>query len=464
VFTRSGTTWSQQGEKLIGNCTSSCSGAKGTGESGGGSFGYSVAVAADGDTALIGAPFDNNGSGAVWVFTRSGTTWSQQGEKLIGDCTSSCGGAKGTGESGGGVFGQSVALSPDGNTVLIGAPQDSHSGAVWVFTRSGTTWSQQGEKMIGDCTSACAGAKGTGESGEGEFGQSVALSAGGDTALIGTPVDNGSGAAWVFTAASLSTPAELAFGPEAVSEASEVSWLPVANDGSDITVTGAQIGGADAGDFTVPAGEDLCAGVELEVHQTCDIGVRFTPGTTGPLSATLTIELYGHSDAETTVALAGTGVAPRSGPTGATGPSGATGATGPTSSGTTGATGTTGSAGTMGVTGATGSAGATGPTGSKGPAGKLELITCRAVTRKHGQSLQTCTAGQEGTSVKFTATGPALAATISRGRLIYATGFEIGTGKLMRLAVTPRRKITSGSYVLTVLRNHRRVVAAITIR
>jgi hypothetical protein len=70
----------QQGEKLIGDCTSACGGAKGTGESGTGNLGYSVALSADGETALIGAPYDHGFSGAAWVFTRSGTTWSQQGE------------------------------------------------------------------------------------------------------------------------------------------------------------------------------------------------------------------------------------------------------------------------------------------------------------------------------------------------------------------------------------------------
>ncbi len=53
------------------------------GENGQGQFGYSVALSADGNTALIGAPEDNNHVGAAWVFARSGTAW-QQGPKLIG--------------------------------------------------------------------------------------------------------------------------------------------------------------------------------------------------------------------------------------------------------------------------------------------------------------------------------------------------------------------------------------------
>jgi hypothetical protein len=142
---------------------------------GAGRFGRSVALSADGDTALIGAP---NGGGAAWVFTRAGATWTEQA-KLTG-----------AGQSGNAWFGQSVALSADGETALVGGFVDhSDTGAAWVFARAGSTWTQQGEKLTGG-----------GESGEGEFGWSVALSAEGDTALIGARKDGGGvGAAWVFT-------------------------------------------------------------------------------------------------------------------------------------------------------------------------------------------------------------------------------------------------------------------------
>jgi hypothetical protein len=175
VFVRSGSTWTQQGGKLVGT------GHTGAGEFahiGEGEFGYSVALSADGDTALIGAPADNSNAGAVWVFTRSGSTWSQQGEKLTG-----------TGGTAVGEFGTSVALSGDGDTALIGGPIDSGVGAAWVFTRSGSTWTQQGERLTG-----------ADEAEGGNFGYSVALSGNGDTALIGGSRDNnGVGAAWVFT-------------------------------------------------------------------------------------------------------------------------------------------------------------------------------------------------------------------------------------------------------------------------
>ncbi|MBV8991363.1 MAG: hypothetical protein JO372_22620, partial [Solirubrobacterales bacterium] len=68
-------------------------------ESGAGQFGASVALSEDGNTALSGGAADKSGAGAAWVFTRSGSTWTQQGSKLIG-----------SGESGAGQFGASVAL------------------------------------------------------------------------------------------------------------------------------------------------------------------------------------------------------------------------------------------------------------------------------------------------------------------------------------------------------------------
>jgi hypothetical protein len=150
--------FAQQGPKLTG-----------TGELGAGAFGSALAISGDGNTALVGGSGDNAGAGAVWVFTRSGSTWSQQGPKLTGG-----------GEVGAGKFGHGVALSFDGSTALVGGGGDNAgAGAVWVFTRSGSTWSQQGPKLIGGDVGLL-------------FGESVSLSADGNSALIGG--DGG----WVF--------------------------------------------------------------------------------------------------------------------------------------------------------------------------------------------------------------------------------------------------------------------------
>ena len=106
MFTRSGAAWSQQGGKLTGGA-----------ESGNGLFGTSAALSADGTRALIGGPGDNDGKGAAWVFARSGSSWSQQGSKLVG--------SGGSGAS----FGAAVALSGDGKTALVGGPTPTVSRA-----------------------------------------------------------------------------------------------------------------------------------------------------------------------------------------------------------------------------------------------------------------------------------------------------------------------------------------------
>ena len=167
VFTRTGGVWTQQGAKLIA-----------TEEKGLGGFGSSVALSEDGNTALIGGATDDVDVGAAWVFTRSGGGWTQQAKLTDGEASSF------------GLFGSSVALSGDGNTALIGSPGASGGfGAAWVFTRSGEAWIQNETPLVG-----------SGETGEGEAGASVALSSDGNTALVGAPGDSGNhGAAWIFT-------------------------------------------------------------------------------------------------------------------------------------------------------------------------------------------------------------------------------------------------------------------------
>jgi type IV secretory pathway TrbD component len=162
------------------------------GETGEARFGYSVALSADGNTALIGGPRDGEHSGAAWVFVRSGGEW-QQEAKLIEPTGE--GPVEHCGEEPGGEldqcgFGRRVALSADGNTALVGNPRrNGNTGAAWVFTRSVGTWTQQGDALTA-----------ADETSEGRFGKSVALSGDGSTALIGGSSDgNGHGAAWAFS-------------------------------------------------------------------------------------------------------------------------------------------------------------------------------------------------------------------------------------------------------------------------
>jgi hypothetical protein len=201
VFVRSaGGSWSQDGPKL-----------RGTGEVGDGAEGQSVAISADARMAVLGAPRDNNLTGAAWVFARTagGGGWVQDGAKLLG-------GGEVNRADFGGQFGSSVAFDSAGTRLLIGGPDDGGCscdlafgpGAAWLFDRqagsgSRDAWAQDGSKLTA-----------TGEvnrSIPGEFGTAAAIDSDGHIAFVGAPNDNcharcdgsvgspGDGAAYAFS-------------------------------------------------------------------------------------------------------------------------------------------------------------------------------------------------------------------------------------------------------------------------
>lgn len=136
--------------------------------------GYAVALSADGNTLAAAATYFGNFTGAIQVYTRSGTTWESQAFLKAG-------------------FhyweGFSVSLSADGNTLAIGAVQGAQT---YVYTRSGTTWQLQADLNQGGFNTS--------------EGYSVSLSADGTTLAVGAPylggfagvtiIYTGSGATW----------------------------------------------------------------------------------------------------------------------------------------------------------------------------------------------------------------------------------------------------------------------------
>lgn len=151
-------------------------------------FGMSVALSANGLTALIGADNDDdpNGTkaGSAYVFTKNGGDWTQQAKLTPDD---------GDSED---WFGRSAALAGDGGTALIGAaldedPDGYRAGSAYVFARSGGNWIQQA-KLTPDDGDA-----------EDRFGHAVSLAGDGSTALIGRYGDDAkgedAGSAYVFT-------------------------------------------------------------------------------------------------------------------------------------------------------------------------------------------------------------------------------------------------------------------------
>ena len=102
-------------------------------------LGRAVSLSGDGNTALVGAPYDDTpggmNAGSAYVFVRSGTNWSQQAKLTASD------GAVAD------SFGYAVCLSSDGATALMGAKNDitptGVTGSAYAFVRNGTIWSQQ---------------------------------------------------------------------------------------------------------------------------------------------------------------------------------------------------------------------------------------------------------------------------------------------------------------------------------
>ena len=133
-----------------------------------------------GDTLVVGAPADDDAAtdaGAVYVYTRSGTTWSQQAK-----LTASGGAASD-------AFGKDVIIR--GDVIVSGAEYEdttaNNSGAIYVFTRSGTTWSQQVKKKADTPIS------------DSNFGDFVSLS--GNTIVVPAKDENSyKGAVYVYTA------------------------------------------------------------------------------------------------------------------------------------------------------------------------------------------------------------------------------------------------------------------------
>ena len=133
----------------------------------GGKLGSAVALSAEGTVALVGAPVASYG--AAYLYLAQGGDWSSMPAATFTGPPST---------DGGGEFGSSVALSASGQVALVGAPGagSSYDGAGYLYSESGATWPSSP-------TAFFPGPPGAGA----EDGNSVALSANGQVALLGAP-------------------------------------------------------------------------------------------------------------------------------------------------------------------------------------------------------------------------------------------------------------------------------------
>jgi hypothetical protein len=202
VFVRQGAGWAQQAYIKASNPGSSDR------------FGSVVALSWDGNTLAVSAPFESsaakgvNGdqeddsipqSGAAYVFTRAGSTWTQQAYIKASNTGRAAVPSNAEDWGDGDQFGYGLDLSADGNTLAVGAiTEDSRaagintlafqdddsatsSGAVYVYTRAGNIWTQQ------------AYIKAANSEGGDLFGYNVGLSADGNVLAVSGYDEDGSG-------------------------------------------------------------------------------------------------------------------------------------------------------------------------------------------------------------------------------------------------------------------------------
>ena len=252
VFARSGTTWSQQAFLKASNAETYDT------------FGYALTISGETlavgafseDSSAIGGPNDNSAvmAGAVYVFIRSGTAWSQQAY------------LKGSNTEQFDLFGWSVAIS--GETLVVGARGEksngvggpgnnsaNSAGAAYVFVRSGTTWSQQ------------AYLKASNTETYDDFGWSVAVS--GDTIVVGAAGEDSS------STGGQSDNSTLNAGAAYVYVRSGTTWIQQAYLKSSTAASHSYFGEAAS-----ISGNNLVIGAEMEINTTGAAYVFTRSGTT----------------------------------------------------------------------------------------------------------------------------------------------------------------------------------------
>jgi hypothetical protein len=169
VWTRSGTTWSQQAAltQPSGHTNSQYA------------YHSGLSINSAGDTIAVGA-YGNTSTqaGKVFIFTRSGTTWTNQAVIQPSDTAN------------GNFFGWECRLDTTGDTLVVGAKLASTGGKVYVFTRSGTSWTEQKDFTASDVAANW------------EFGEDVAIDGSTGKIVVGarqySSSASGQGAAYVF--------------------------------------------------------------------------------------------------------------------------------------------------------------------------------------------------------------------------------------------------------------------------
>ena len=276
VFTDSGGSWAQQAYIKASNTT------------GNDQFGYSVAISADGNTLAVGARQEDSGatgvganeadnsameSGAIYVFARVGTAWSQQVY------------IKPTVVLGGNEVGRSIGLSDDGNTLVVSVTYDKSnavgvggddtntlanaSGAAYVFTRTGTVWTQQSYLKASNTNAGDNFAWNVSISGDGSTIAVGAINeASAATGVDGNQLDNtisAAGAVYVFARAGATWMQQAYVKPPNPDTSDHFGWATaLTRDGNELVVSATGESGSATGiDGTVDNAASLSGAVYI---------------------------------------------------------------------------------------------------------------------------------------------------------------------------------------------------------
>ncbi len=228
VFVKSGSTWSQQ--------------AKITGSASAEFMGSSASINYDGTYIIVGARGFATNTGAAYVFTRSGSTWSQQQRIQASDAQSPD------------YFGWAVSINSDATYAIVGAPyedtNDTNAGSAYIFSRSGSTWTQRAKIQPSEVQASD------------QFGLNVSMSGDGTYVVISSHLEDGgggdplsnAGAAYIFTGSGSTWTQQAKLVPNDTQVNDRFGWsVSINNDGTYAIVSAYQEDGG-AGDPILNAG------------------------------------------------------------------------------------------------------------------------------------------------------------------------------------------------------------------
>ena len=166
IFVRTGATWTQEAKLSAGDVQAAAY------------FGMNVSMDSGGARAAVSANFADSAAGAVYVYIRTGVTWTQEAKLSASDATSNR------------DFGTGIGIDSTGARVVVTSDQASvgalyYAGAAYIFVRSGVTWTQEAKLSASDATSNAY------------FGNSVSMDSTGVRIAVGS--SGGVGAVYIYT-------------------------------------------------------------------------------------------------------------------------------------------------------------------------------------------------------------------------------------------------------------------------